>query len=586
MVLSIPMISSLLSTLSSQESPENISAICTGMVACCGGADIKSAILLYIKSNPGDYKMVTNNVIRCFCKILERDKAILLKMIKEIEKTKKNQVLVNELKLSLLRSAQTPVALNYSFHTTQDNITNQISASNPLLNKHDRILHGYKNFTVAQLNCIIIDLVNGIDLNEFQNCNWTKHEKRILAPSIMRTIDFYNLLSNRLAAEVTMVRDLVKRKRKICKIISLAQKALEFHNFELVSILVSTLQSCAVSRLKLTWATMSKKYMNIFDELNLAVSPMSNYSDYRSRISDLQQNKLSYVPIISVILRDVVAINESISQGAPAVKFQGIGNALVPIYNLRVNSIPLHSNETYQSFLNNLVINFPPNENHLLTFSYTCEPPKDARLLDLSDMDLEVFTLSEDSESSTSVSKSAHERENINDDRDSEILHQSFFKKPSMWSSKEVSVNVKSWDVPADVHKLLETHLVDGKSLLQFKPTPDIVPFMGTRKLLSRKIKQLHNQELLMSTYGSASSVYRSLSLRNSPRPLPTFKDKFLEWLKKSDYAQFESAFKNVTDAELNSITNEHLVKLGVTLIGPRKGILRGLAQLHMRYSQ
>lgn len=324
-------------------------------------------------------------------------KSILL-LQEEIEKTIKDNYKEedNKLKLLILRNSSKNYKIYQNLAKFQIiRIPQQVSFIKSLKRKYTLCNSRYSSSQIAKVLCwTTYMLLSSISSSEFSKCSWMKATKHKKSPNICRSIRFFNFLSHKVATEIIMVRETSVRAQFIERIIEIAYHAKQENNFEVVSALISGLNSCSISpnRLKKSWSLVSKKLCSIFDELESMVAPISNYSNYRQIITKLIKSEQIFVPCLSVILRDIVSadVNEFNRLSSSDIPFDQImifGKIIWPILQLQMNPSCCNFKMMDQQFndhyfiLQKILLYPPASENLLMRLSYKREPPKNLQLL-------------------------------------------------------------------------------------------------------------------------------------------------------------------------------------------------------------
>lgn len=149
-------------------------------------------------------------------------------------------------------------------------------------------------------------MFHAIKLWEFQNLNFTKKDKS-LAPNIHAFIKHFNAMSNWLTKMILDCTALSKRIRAIELLIDLAEAFLQLNNFNGLLVVVSTLLSSSIFRLKLSWNSISRGHKARMKEYTDLSSNAKNFSDLRNR---MKQSIGPCVPYIGLFQTDLTFIEE------------------------------------------------------------------------------------------------------------------------------------------------------------------------------------------------------------------------------------------------------------------------------------
>jgi son of sevenless-like protein len=157
-----------------------------------------------------------------------------------------------------------------------------------------------------QLTLISNNLFSKVEYKEFLNTNWTKKEKYLLAPNIMKIIERFNNLSLFIMEEVLAYDKKKHRAGVIEKFIDVAFECKNINNFNDCMTIISSLNSYIVKGLNKTWKVLNKQSSALFNNLNEFCSYEGNYANIRAEL--LTQKPC--VPYLGLILKDLAFIEE------------------------------------------------------------------------------------------------------------------------------------------------------------------------------------------------------------------------------------------------------------------------------------
>jgi hypothetical protein len=122
-----------------------------------------------------------------------------------------------------------------------------------------------------QLGLIEQKLFKEIPIHEFFCQGWTDKINR-RSPSLQKLIAWFNSVATGMATEVVRQGDLKMRISVVKKLIIMAEGSLKYSNYNTCFEIVAGLNMAAISRLKLTWKGVPKKYLDTWEYLNQIVS--------------------------------------------------------------------------------------------------------------------------------------------------------------------------------------------------------------------------------------------------------------------------------------------------------------------------
>ena len=453
----------------------------------------------------------------------------------------------------------------------------------PLSNKGHTIEY------VATFICTIMKVcIESIEFEDFSHCNWTKSEIRERkSPTILKAINFFNYITARLSTDIVLPESLNDRVDNLKRAIDIAQEAYRLKNFDVLSAIVSGLNSCACSqtRLKLTWQNLPKKYSIQFGELEEIVSPVGNYGTYRTTLTNLidVERDSSWVPMLAVILRDVVSVDATNSDISPISgssssvnidKLILLGKAIYPLFLVKNNAKFAHVNlpASFTEFLFNhdLQSAAPAEENLLQNISYIREPPKNCSLLSQDLPEAEQLSRRNSAPSSVSVYEKPVDQL-CNKDK-IEIIRRSYQKVPDSWNTYEVLINLESWGIPENICVSLVLNggpLSSGEKLVElvankneFKST---IKQLGYRKQIARQLKsnkERHHKET--SCGDSVGNQNKSVWTVNA----------VVDWISSyEELAPYAHLFdeNNIDGAKLLELTSTSMLTIGIKVLRHRK---------------
>ena len=421
-------------------------------------------------------------------------------------------------------------------------------------------------------------MIKSICPQEFAECAWMNQSKKKSSPNICRCINFYNFVTYRIATEIVISHEPSTRSSNIERIIDIAQHAKEANNFEIVSAIVAGLNFCACGpgRLKKTWSLVSKRYLSIFSELESLTSPLVNYKEYRACIATLQESHKNFVPILSVVLRDIVATGLKKTKDIVEDQIISVGKIILPITRLQVD-IPRVSEakrkyDKFSSLWKSIAGIAPGSEDILMKISYKREPPRNISLMNI-DKTVDIVNLSSNS-TPAMTDKQNPLKESIDPGANLATFYGTLSKHPSAWNRTEVQVVLESWGLPPDLSVSLSMeHVRNGRLLLKFVPTEDIVSEVQYRILLDTKISEL---------------------LKNSPRNTKKKRvavkstisgwtpNSVSDWLIDAGFGEYSMIFEDndICGKRLMDLSGADLNDMGIEDSNDRKAILREIKKL------
>uniref|UniRef100_A0A4X2LPY0 Ras protein specific guanine nucleotide releasing factor 2 n=1 Tax=Vombatus ursinus TaxID=29139 RepID=A0A4X2LPY0_VOMUR len=159
-----------------------------------------------------------------------------------------------------------------------------------------------------------------IPYEEFLGQGWMKLDKNERTPSIMKTSQHFNDMSNLVASQIMNYADVSSRANSIEKWVAVADICRCMHNYNGVLEITSALNRSAIYRLKKTWAKVSKQTKALMDKLQKIVSSEGRFKNLRETLKN--NCNPPAVPYLGMYLTDLAFIEE----GTPNFTEEGLVN--------------------------------------------------------------------------------------------------------------------------------------------------------------------------------------------------------------------------------------------------------------------
>jgi len=163
-----------------------------------------------------------------------------------------------------------------------------------------------------QMTLLEQDLFRSVRPWEFQNLAFSKKDKT-RAPNIYANTQYFNKVSRWIAWDILGCGALPDRIYMLESAIELAHQFRLLQNFNAVNEVISALNSSAIHRLHATWAGLSQKAKDHFQEFCDLMAPQNNSQALRNAIKNLEP---PCVPYLGIYLTDLTFIEE----GNPTMK--------------------------------------------------------------------------------------------------------------------------------------------------------------------------------------------------------------------------------------------------------------------------
>jgi hypothetical protein len=159
-----------------------------------------------------------------------------------------------------------------------------------------------------QLTLISNQLFSKIEYKEILTGNWSKKDKHILAPNVMKIIDRSNKLSYWVIEEILSYDKKLKRAAAIEKFLLTAKECCKLCNFNDCYSIYLSIENLLIKNLKKTWNVMNSETKNLFEYLKEFCSYNSNYRNMRNEMKNCKGR--AFIPFLGVMLRELGFIEE------------------------------------------------------------------------------------------------------------------------------------------------------------------------------------------------------------------------------------------------------------------------------------
>jgi hypothetical protein len=185
---------------------------------------------------------------------------------------------------------------------------------NPIIpDKHSKFFDiiDWSEIEIArQLTLVTQYIFMKIDTKELVSSNWTKAEKYISAPNIMKMIDRFNLISNWINEEILSYDNKDNRCKAIIKFIKTASVCQSFNNFNDCINIIAALNTSPIKSLKKTWQVVLKstEITHLFRQLNNLCSYSKNYANLRAETACAKGQPC--IPYLGLYLKELAFLDE------------------------------------------------------------------------------------------------------------------------------------------------------------------------------------------------------------------------------------------------------------------------------------
>ncbi|KAJ3426629.1 guanine nucleotide exchange factor [Anaeramoeba flamelloides] len=194
-----------------------------------------------------------------------------------------------------------------------------------------------------QMTLFFHSLYKNIQSFELVNQGWSKKNKKIRAPNVIKIIDKFNDFSNYVVECIVSQTTVRKRSKEYVRWIKVAKTLKSFNNFDSLLCMTASLNNPCCKRLHRTINEISKNYLTTLEQLKVIVSTNEGYKKYREAL-DLAE--LPAIPYLGVFLTDLTFI----SDGSPSI-VNGLINFSKKklLYNV-ISNIQVYQTKDYNFF--------------------------------------------------------------------------------------------------------------------------------------------------------------------------------------------------------------------------------------------
>lgn len=158
-----------------------------------------------------------------------------------------------------------------------------------------------------QMTIVEYELFRKIQPKECLNQAWNQANRAQKAPGISAMINRFNEVSLWCSAVIVKQENPKKRMKTLKKIIKLADRFKELHNFNGIFEIFAGLTSNSVYRLRKTWDALPQKTKNTYRELDSLISRDLNYKTIREEVNLVSP---PLIPYIGLYLSDLTFIED------------------------------------------------------------------------------------------------------------------------------------------------------------------------------------------------------------------------------------------------------------------------------------
>jgi len=156
------------------------------------------------------------------------------------------------------------------------------------------------------------------------------------------------------------------------RIIEIGLALFYINNFNSLMEVLSCLNIRPIARLKITWKQISPKHIQVLEELNELMKPLSNWANYRIALAECTP---PFIPFQGVYLTDLTFIEENPTKQSPDIinfeKINMLGKIFVNIRRSQKEPYNFEPVPAIEEYISNML---PLNEDDIWDLSRKLEP--------------------------------------------------------------------------------------------------------------------------------------------------------------------------------------------------------------------
>ena len=149
-----------------------------------------------------------------------------------------------------------------------------------------------------------LQILYSIPASEFIGTGWSKPEKWVVAPNIMKMTEHFNTMTSYIINSILSKNTPEERSQYIERWIEILLEAIEIFDYQFVFIIFGALCNPAIARLTNTWQLVSKESKDAFDKIQTFTSPTRQFQNYKEALNTKPHSLI--VPYIGPMLTNMV----------------------------------------------------------------------------------------------------------------------------------------------------------------------------------------------------------------------------------------------------------------------------------------
>jgi len=153
------------------------------------------------------------------------------------------------------------------------------------------------------LTLISYKMLSCININELWNNNFSKDDKYIKAPNVMKLIERFNKLMLFIIEDISSYETNKARAKLITKWANIAKRCKDLHNYNDLLIINQCFNHYLLKKMISAWKKLSKSTLSLIDELNKFCTNQQCYINIRREIVGCKH--IAYIPYLGILLKEI-----------------------------------------------------------------------------------------------------------------------------------------------------------------------------------------------------------------------------------------------------------------------------------------
>lgn len=158
------------------------------------------------------------------------------------------------------------------------------------------------------LTSIGYKLICNINIDELLNCNFSKKDKYIRSPNVLKFIERFDKLNLFIIEDICSYDEPKRRAEAITKWVKIAEQCKNLYNYNDTLVINTCFSNYLMRRLVLTWKKIPKSTIKKMNELKNFCSYNNCYLNIRKEI--VNRRGRFYIPYLGILLKEIVNLDE------------------------------------------------------------------------------------------------------------------------------------------------------------------------------------------------------------------------------------------------------------------------------------